>query len=170
VQSQAASVVTIRLGKGTPVQGHSKAPRVVFQSLQETTAHNHRLFSCRLGLGMHSQLLIAGVRCVVQLSLLGYILVPIFNYGHLWLVLAYAAFMVWVSAVEAIGRPTRYYKVGDLGPGGRGGWGAGGWCVQPPWHDLKCLECCPITEQLIAVVVWLNMGAPFFLHHEVIAR
>jgi len=64
-----------------------------------------------LGLGLHSQLLIAGVRCVVQLSLLGTILVPIFNYGHLWLVLAYAAFMVWISAVEAIGRPTRYYKV-----------------------------------------------------------
>jgi putative ABC transport system permease protein len=67
---------------------------------------------CRLGLGLHSQLLTAGVRCVIQLSLLGHILVPIFNYGQLWLVLAYAAFMVWISAVEAIGRPARYYKVG----------------------------------------------------------
>lgn len=69
----------------------------------------------RLGLGMHSQLLIAAVRCVVQLSLLGHILVPIFDYGQLWLVLAYAAFMVWVSAVEAIGRPARFYKVGHGG-------------------------------------------------------
>ena len=59
---------------------------------------------------MTSQLLVAGVRCVIQLSLLGYILVPIFNYDQAWLVAAYAAFMVWVSAVEAIGRPTKYYK------------------------------------------------------------
>jgi ABC-type iron transport system FetAB permease component len=64
-----------------------------------------------LGLGLHSQLLIAAVRCITQLSLLGYILVPIFDYGQLWLVLAYAGFMVWISAVEAIGRPSRYYKV-----------------------------------------------------------
>jgi hypothetical protein len=65
----------------------------------------------RLGLGLHTQLLVAGVRCITQLSVLGYILVPIFNYGHLWLVLAYAGFMVWVSAVEAIGRPVRHYQV-----------------------------------------------------------
>jgi ABC-type iron transport system FetAB permease component len=64
-----------------------------------------------LGLGLHSQLLIAAVRCISQLSLLGYILVPIFDYGQLWLVLAYAGFMVWISAVEAIGRPSCYYKV-----------------------------------------------------------
>lgn len=67
--------------------------------------------SPRLGLGLHSQLVIAAVRCVVQLSLLGYILGPIFDYGEPWLVAAYATFMVWVSAVEAIGRPARFYKV-----------------------------------------------------------
>jgi ABC-type iron transport system FetAB permease component len=67
--------------------------------------------SRRLGLSLHSQLVIAAVRCVVQLSLLGYILGPIFDYGEPWLVAAYATFMVWVSAVEAIGRPARFYKV-----------------------------------------------------------
>jgi putative ABC transport system permease protein len=73
-----------------------------------------RLFEsmdCRLSLGMHSQLAIAAVRCVVQLSLLGYILAPIFKLNSPWLVLAYAGFMVWVSALEAMGRPSRVYKV-----------------------------------------------------------
>jgi ABC-type iron transport system FetAB permease component len=66
---------------------------------------------CRLCLGLHSQLAVAAVRCVVQLSLLGYILVPIFKLNNPWLVLAYAGFMVWVSALEAVGRPSRVYKV-----------------------------------------------------------
>ena len=35
--------------------------------------------SLRLGLGLHVQLLAAGARGVLQLSLLGYVLVPIFN-------------------------------------------------------------------------------------------
>jgi len=54
---------------------------------------------------------VAAVRCVIQLSLLGYILGPIFHLKQLWLVLLYASFMVWISAVEAIGRPTKYYQV-----------------------------------------------------------
>lgn len=66
--------------------------------------------SVRLCLGLHSQLAVAAVRCVVQLTLLGYILAPIFKLNSPWLVLAYAGFMVWVSALEAMGRPTRVYK------------------------------------------------------------
>jgi ABC-type iron transport system FetAB permease component len=62
-------------------------------------------------LGLHWQLLLAAVRCVLQLSVLGYILVPIFNYGSVWPVLAYAGFMVVVSTMEAIGRPQRKYNV-----------------------------------------------------------
>ncbi|KAF6251822.1 hypothetical protein COO60DRAFT_581040 [Scenedesmus sp. NREL 46B-D3] len=68
------------------------------------------LVSIRLCLGLHSQLAVAAVRCVVQLSLLGYILAPIFKLNSPWLVLAYAGFMVWVSALEAIGRPAHVYK------------------------------------------------------------
>lgn len=64
-----------------------------------------------MGLGLHTQLFIAAVRCIMQLSLLAQILVPIFDYDQWWLVLAYAGFMVWISAVEAIGRPARFYKV-----------------------------------------------------------
>jgi ABC-type iron transport system FetAB permease component len=46
----------------------------------------------------------------VQLSILGYILVPIFSYGQWWLVLGYALFMIWVSAWEAISRPQQTYR------------------------------------------------------------
>eukprot|EP00879_Flechtneria_rotunda_P028713 GHRR01030927.1.p1 GENE.GHRR01030927.1~~GHRR01030927.1.p1 ORF type:complete len:301 (+),score=63.82 GHRR01030927.1:256-1158(+) len=68
------------------------------------------LVSIRLSLGLHSQLLVAGVRCIVQLSLLGYILVPIFNNNSLWVVLLYSGFMVWISAVEAVGRSIKIYR------------------------------------------------------------
>lgn len=75
---------------------------------------------------MH-QLLIAGVRCVAQLSLLGYILVPIFQYNQAWMVAAYATFMLLVSAAEAIARPTFGFKVCVGGEGemvkGRDRWG-----------------------------------------------
>ncbi len=43
------------------------------------------LVSVRLSLGLHSQLIIAAIRCVIQLSLLGYILLPIFDYGQVCL-------------------------------------------------------------------------------------
>ncbi len=67
--------------------------------------------SVQLSLGLQTQLFIAAVRCVVQLSCLGYILVPIFKSGLWWVVLLYAIFMTTVSAYEAVGRPSHYYKV-----------------------------------------------------------
>lgn len=69
------------------------------------------IVSVRLSLGLHTQLLIAAVRCILQLSALGYILVPIFKYGMWWSVCAYALFMMIVSAFEAVGRPQYTYKV-----------------------------------------------------------
>lgn len=55
-------------------------------------------------------------RCIVQLSLLGYILVPIFRVNTWWLVLAYALFMLCVAAAEAVARPAYTYKVGSKHP------------------------------------------------------
>jgi hypothetical protein len=118
------------------------------------------LVSLKFHLGLHTQLAVAAVRCVVQLSILGYVLgalkpgsgastwdanpqlsqphnrarasrtppapcpaptarrrrcrpraVPIFSYNQIWLVLLYCAFMVWVSALEAIGRPSKTFRV-----------------------------------------------------------
>ncbi|KAF8057780.1 hypothetical protein HT031_005964 [Scenedesmus sp. PABB004] len=66
--------------------------------------------SARLGLGLHSQLAIGGVRCVAQLSLLGLILKPIFTSNSAALVAAYAGFMIMVSAAEALGRPPVTYR------------------------------------------------------------
>ena len=51
------------------------------------------------------------LRCILQLSILGYILVPIFTYNYWWLVLLYALFMIFIGALEAVGRPTTTYKV-----------------------------------------------------------
>lgn len=49
-------------------------------------------------------------RCFAQLSLLGYILVPIFTANRWWLTLLYALFMLGVAAVEAVSRPTQTYN------------------------------------------------------------
>ena len=49
-------------------------------------------------------------RCIVQLTVLGYILVPIFTYDMWWLVLLYAFFMLLVGCVEAVSRPQYTYR------------------------------------------------------------
>lgn len=50
-------------------------------------------------------------RCSVQLTILGYVLVPIFSYDRWWLVLIYAGFMITIAAAEAVSRPLGSYKV-----------------------------------------------------------
>lgn len=50
-------------------------------------------------------------RCIVQLTVLGYILVPIFTSQLLWPVLLYASFMLLVGSMEASSRPSYGYKV-----------------------------------------------------------
>ncbi|KAK9814854.1 hypothetical protein WJX73_000242 [Symbiochloris irregularis] len=46
---------------------------------------------------------IAAARCMIQLSILGYVLVPIM--AHWWSCLLYAAFMIAVAGAETISRP-----------------------------------------------------------------
>lgn len=48
-------------------------------------------------------------RCIVQLSILGYILVPIFLANRWWLTLLYSLFMLAVAAIEAVSRPAQTY-------------------------------------------------------------
>ena len=50
-------------------------------------------------------------RCSIQLTILGYILVPIFSYDRWWLVIIYASFMITVAAAEAVSRPHGAYQV-----------------------------------------------------------
>ena len=52
---------------------------------------------------------------VLQLTLLGYVLVPVVKWGAWWLVLLTSAAMVAVNSVEAVSRPAFTYKV--LWPG-----------------------------------------------------
>ena len=75
-------------------------------------------------------------RCILQLSLLGYILVPIFAADKWWLTGLYTLFMLAVAAIEAVSRPSSTYsrmllQVGGGMPAaaGRGcccRWGGGG--------------------------------------------
>ena len=48
-------------------------------------------------------------RCFAQLSLLGYVLVPIFVANRWWLTLLYSLFMLAVAAIEAVSRPAQTY-------------------------------------------------------------
>lgn len=47
----------------------------------------------------------------MQLTVLGYILVPIFTYNMWWLVLLYSFFMLYVGCLEAVQRPAYTYQV-----------------------------------------------------------
>ena len=49
-------------------------------------------------------------RCFAQLSILGYILVPIFLANRWWLTLLYTLFMLVVAAAEAVSRPVQTYN------------------------------------------------------------
>lgn len=66
--------------------------------------------SFSLSLGLELQLIIASVRCIVQLTILGFILVPIFTTPYWYVVVLYALLMGIVGAWEATSRPTHTYK------------------------------------------------------------
>ncbi len=55
-------------------------------------------------------------RCIVQLSVLGFVLVPIFTFNRWELSLAYACLMLAVGAYEAVSRPAYSYTVRDCIP------------------------------------------------------
>lgn len=67
------------------------------------------IISLWLRLGLHGKLAVAAIRCILQLSVLGFILVPIFNIDQPWLTGLYALFMLTVAAIEAVSRPTASY-------------------------------------------------------------
>ncbi|GFR48764.1 hypothetical protein Agub_g10585, partial [Astrephomene gubernaculifera] len=68
------------------------------------------IISLKFKLGLHTQLVVASVRMVVQLSLLGYLLVPIFSYDRWWLVLVYGGVMMAVASLEAVQRPSYTFQ------------------------------------------------------------
>jgi len=60
-----------------------------------------------LGLGLERRLLVAAVRATVQLSLLGYVLLFVFELDSPWLVLAVCAVMIGLAGREAVARTSR---------------------------------------------------------------
>jgi putative ABC transport system permease protein len=65
--------------------------------------------SQRLGLGLERGVALAAARCAAQLSLLGYVLVPIFRLNEPPLSLAWTLLMAAVAALEAAARPALFY-------------------------------------------------------------
>lgn len=47
----------------------------------------------------------------MQLTIVGYILAPVFSLDSWWLVILYASFMMGVASLEAVSRPAASYKV-----------------------------------------------------------
>jgi len=68
------------------------------------------LLSLWLGLGLEKRLLVASVRTVVQLLILGAILVPVFRWEHPGPVVAMGMLMVMLAAWEAIRRTARRFR------------------------------------------------------------
>jgi putative ABC transport system permease protein len=62
-----------------------------------------------LGLGLGRKLLVAGLRTFVQLSLLGYLLVFVFDSGSALVIAAIAFLMITLAAREAVRRAGRSY-------------------------------------------------------------
>ncbi len=67
-----------------------------------------------LRLGLAKRLFVASVRAVVQLTLLGYVLVPVFRWAHPAVVAGMALLMMVLAAREAVRRSSRSYE-GVLG-------------------------------------------------------
>ena len=105
------------------------------------------LLSLWLRLRMERQLLVASARSIVQLTLLGYILVPVFGWGQPLPVLALAVLMVVMAARASVGRVTRSYPhasrhafVSLLIAGGVTAWIGTGLIVRPePWWQPRYL-------------------------------
>lgn len=68
------------------------------------------LLSLWLGLGLERKLLVASVRTVLQLLVLGYVLVPVFELGHPLPVVGVGVVMVGLAANASVGRSARRYR------------------------------------------------------------
>ncbi len=72
------------------------------------------VLSLWLKLGLEKRLVIASVRTLVQVTVLGFVLVPVFSIAHPALIAAMAAMMIGLAAREALGRTKRTFS-GALG-------------------------------------------------------
>ncbi len=70
----------------------------------------HGLLSVGLRLGLERKLAIAALRAVIQLSLVGWILVPVFSTDSPWIVLAVCTVMITLAARESVRRVHRTYR------------------------------------------------------------
>ena len=77
---------------------------------------HHVIFQTRLTLSLSEDEVLHGsvsvfCRCIVQLTVIGYILAPIFSLDSWWLVILYATVMMGVASLEAVSRPAASHKV-----------------------------------------------------------
>jgi len=134
------------------------------------------LLSFHLHLGLHRKLAVAVVRCAAQLSVLGYILLPIFTFNKWWLTALYTLFMLLVSAAEAVSRPSQAYEgmlaevLLALGVAGAAAitFGLAAVVQVHPWYDAQYLipmlgmllgnACSSVAVGLSAVLEELSAG------------
>ncbi len=69
------------------------------------------LISSLLGLELTREMTIAAARSIIQLTLLGILLVPIFKYNHIYIVLPYLFFMTCVATYEVLSRVKCIYPL-----------------------------------------------------------
>lgn len=67
------------------------------------------VMSMYMSLGISKMLIIAGIRSIIQLLAVGYILKPLFATSHWEFVALYGCFMLWITAVEGMSRPSYSY-------------------------------------------------------------
>jgi len=69
------------------------------------------VLSVYLTLGLNKKLAVAAIRCIVQVTLLGMLLRPVFKKPHWIWVLVFSVAMLLISSVEVMSRPSYSYSV-----------------------------------------------------------
>mmetsp|Transcript_4725 Transcript_4725/g.12203 ORF Transcript_4725/g.12203 Transcript_4725/m.12203 type:complete len:370 (+) Transcript_4725:326-1435(+) len=126
---RALSNSTAVVDSHSALQDYSEPVRSLFQTIKHSSIEDYKqpymsfqsvlitwallLFtafaSVKLELHLEASIIVSSIRCVVQLSFLGAILLPIFNAKNPLLVLCYMMFMSLLAALEAVARPAYTY-------------------------------------------------------------
>ena len=85
-------VATVRCKAHAASEGGS----IIYGRTEASVDHDRLLVSCR---------------CIVQLTILAYVLAPAFALNRWWLLLVYFAVMVVISSIETVSRPPASYEV-----------------------------------------------------------
>ena len=114
--SSSCGVAYLRISLGTASAATSAAIFALCQSSFQIAACLNNVLRCAGCCGdvlsVHSSHgCLVPCRCAIQLTVLGYILEPIFAFDAWWLVVIICICMLLISAAEAVSYPTAAYQV-----------------------------------------------------------